>query len=173
MAPPIRFTLATLLLLVAACRPKTETAAVGVEEGAQPAGASADDVRAIRSVDDQWGRAATSGDGNAVAALYAADATLLPPGEPIQQGEAARKYWIDYFASYAGPTTLETTDVKLHGDLAVAVGTYRMTMTEKKPGAKPLPVEEGKYVEVLRKQADGSWKMIYDIWNLNTPPPKQ
>jgi uncharacterized protein (TIGR02246 family) len=161
------------LLIVAACRPKTETAAVGVEEAAQPAGASAADVKAIHAVDEEWGRAATAGDGNGVAALYAADATLLPPGEAIKQGEAAKKYWTDFFAGYAGPTKLETSDVKLHGDLAVAVGTYSMTMTEKKPGAKPLPTEEGKYVEVLMKQADGSWKLIYDIWNLNAPPPKQ
>jgi uncharacterized protein (TIGR02246 family) len=162
-----------ILLIVAGCRPKAETAAVGVEEGAQPAGASAADVQAIHAVDEEWGRAATAGDGNAVAALYTSDATLLPPGEPIKQGEAAKKYWTDFFSGYAGPTKLETSDVKLHGDLAVAMGTYSMTMTEKKPGAKPLPTEEGKYVEVLMKQADGSWKMIYDIWNLNAPPPKQ
>ena len=163
------------LLWSAACHPtpKSETGAVGVEEGAQPAGASAEDVKAIHAVDEEWGRAATAGDGNAVAALYAPDATLLPPGEPTQQGEAAKKYWIDYFNTYAGPTKLSTSDVKLHGDLAVAVGTYQMTMTEKKPGAKPLPVEEGKYVEVMKKQADGSWKMLYDIRNLNAPPPKQ
>lgn len=161
-----------VLVIVAACRPKTETAAVGVEEGAQPAGASAADVTAIHAVDEEWSRAATAGDGNAVAALYAPDATLLPPGEPIKQGEAAKQYWIDYFNTYAGPTKLETSDVTLHGNLAVAVGMYSMSMTDKKPGSKPLPVEEGKYVEVLMKQADGSWKMIYDIWNLNAPPPK-
>jgi uncharacterized protein (TIGR02246 family) len=172
MLASIRLAL-VVFLVAAACRPKTETAAVGVEEGAQPADASAEDVKAIHAVDDEWGRAASAGDGNAVAALYAADATLLPPGEALVQGEAAKKYWTDYFTSYAGPTKLETSDVKLHGNLAVAVGTYRMTMTEKKAGAKPLPTEEGKYVEVLMKQADGSWKMIYDIWNLNAPPPKQ
>jgi ketosteroid isomerase-like protein len=48
-----------------------------------------------------------------------------------------------------------------------------MTLTPKKAGAKPLPPEEGKYVEVLKKQADGSWKIIYDIWNANAPAANQ
>jgi len=161
--------LTALLLSAAACQsaPKAEPAAVEAQSTAAPAGLSADDEAAIRAVDAAWERGATAGDGNAVAALYSSDATLLPPGEDSYKGEAAKKYWMDYFGSYAGPTKLSTASVEGRGDLAVAVGTYKMTMTEKKPGAKPLPTEDGKYIEVLKKQADGSWKLVYDIWNLN------
>ena len=48
-----------------------------------------------------------------------------------------------------------------------------MAVTPKKAGAKPLPVEKGKYVEVMKKQGDGSWKIVYDIWNQDAPPGKQ
>jgi uncharacterized protein (TIGR02246 family) len=163
--------LATLLVGVVACQspPKTETSAMGGESAAAPSALSPEDEAAIRAVDAEWSKGATAGDGKAVAALYADDATLLPPGEPTKQGEAAKKYWADYFNAYAGPTELSTSAVEARGDLAVAVGTYSMTMTEKKAGAKPLPTEKGKYVEVLKKQPDGSWKLIYDIWNLNAP----
>ena len=41
-------------------------------------------------------------------------------------------------------------------------------LTPKKAGAKPMPTEQGKYLGVLKKQADGSWKLIYDTWNTNT-----
>jgi len=34
-----------------------------------------------------------------------------------------------------------------------------MSLTPKKAGAKPLPTEEGKYIEVLKRQDDGSWKI--------------
>jgi ketosteroid isomerase-like protein len=54
--------------------------------------------------------------------------------------------------------------------VATAIGTYKMTLTPKKAGAKPLPTDEGKYIEVLKRQADGSWKIAYDIWNPNAPP---
>jgi ketosteroid isomerase-like protein len=90
--------------------------------------------------------------------------------EPMRQGEAAKKYWVDFTSSFSGPIELTTTRVEGRGDLAYAVGTYRSTLTPKKAGAKPLPSEEGKYIEVLRKQADGSWKIIYDIWSPDAPP---
>ena len=57
--------------------------------------------------------------------------------------------------------------------MAYSVGTYRLTLTPKKAGAKALPTEEGKYLEVLKKQADGSWKILHDMWSPNAPPAKQ
>lgn len=146
---------------------------MGDESAAAPAGLSAQDEAAVRAVDVEWTRAASAGDGNALTALYASDATLLPYNEPVAKGEAMKKYNDDMTNSFTGPTKLTTTAVEGRGDLAYAVGTYRATLTPKKAGAKPLPTEEGKYVEVLKKQPDGSWKIIYDIWNTNAPLGKQ
>ncbi len=170
-----RFGLAALLVLGAACQPapKSETATMGGESGAAPAGLSAEDEAAIRAIDAEWARASSAGDANAVAALYASDATVLAPMEPIRQGEAAKKFLVDMTNSFSGSTELTTTAVEGRGDLAYAVGMYRATLTPKKAGAKPLPTEEGKYLEVLKKQADGSWKIVYDMWSPNAPPAKQ
>jgi uncharacterized protein (TIGR02246 family) len=169
------FAILIAIALGAACQsaPKTETSAMGSESAAVPAGLSAEDEAAVRALDAAWARASSAGDGNAVAALYTSDATVLPPMEPIRQGEAAKKYWVDVTNSFSGPTELTTTAVGGRGDLAYAVGTYRSTLTPKKAGAKPLPTEEGKYLEVLKKQADGSWKIVYDMWSPNAPPAKQ
>jgi uncharacterized protein (TIGR02246 family) len=174
MSYSTRFGVAMLLLWCVACQPapKTETATMGGASDAAPAGLSAEDEAAIRAVDAAWARAATAGDGNAIAALYAPDATVLPPMEPPRQGEAAKKYWVDFANSFSGPVELTTTTVEGRGDLAYGVGTYRMTLTPKKAGAKPLPTDEGKYIEVLKKQGDGSWKIVYDMWSPNAPPAK-
>ena len=174
MSPSTRLGLASLLLWSAACQPapKAETTTAG-GSAAAPAALSAQDEAAVRAVDAEWARAASAGDANAVAALYAADASLLPPMEPMRQGEAARKYWSDFTNGFSGPTELTTAAVEGRGDLAYAVGTYRMSLTPKQAGAKPLPVENGKYMEVLKKQADGSWKIVYDMWSADAPPPKQ
>jgi len=169
------FAILTAVALSAACQsaPKTETATMGVESAAVPAGLSAQDEAAVRAVDVEWARAATAGDGDALTALYASDATLLPPNEPVVKGEAVKKYNDDMTNSFSGPTELTTTVVEGRGDLAYAVGIYRASLTPKKAGAKPLPTEEGKYVEVLKKQADGSWKIVYDMWSPNAPAGKQ
>ena len=70
-------------------------------------------------------------------------------------------------SAVSGPFELKTTAVKGNGDLALSTGEYTATLTPKQKGAKALPVEHGKYLGVMKKQPDGSWKLIYDIWNAN------
>ena len=163
------------LALSAACdaAPKSDTASMGAESAAVSAGLSAEDEAAIRAVDVEWARAASAGDANALTAVYAPDATLLPPNEPVVQGEAVKKYNADMTNSFSGPFEITTTAVEGRGDLAYVVGKYRATLTPKKAGAKPLPTEEGKYIEVMKKQPDGSWKIVYEMWSQNAPPGKQ
>lgn len=170
-----RFGLAAFLILGAACqpRPKTETAMVSGASDAAAASLSDQDQASIRAVDEAWASSARAGNGEAIAALYASNAVLLPPGEPMVKGEAAKKYWVDFTNGFSGPTELNTVAVEGSGDVATAIGTYKMTLTPKKAGAKPLPTEEGKYLEVLKRQDDGSWKLIYDMWSPNAPPAKK
>jgi uncharacterized protein (TIGR02246 family) len=165
-----RVGLAALLVGGAACQPHPRETGMADTVSAAPVAAAAlssEDQAAIRRVDEDWAKAATAGDGEAIAALYTSDATLLPPGEPIVKGEAAKKYFVDFGNGFAGPVELNTTSVEGSGDLAVVVGTYRMTLTPKKAGAKPLPTDEGKYIEIMKRQEDGSWKIQHDIWNQN------
>ena len=51
-------------------------------------------------------------------------------------------------------------------DCLNSVGNY--TMTLRPAGADPIR-DEGKYVVVYRRQADGSWKAAADIFNTNLP----
>lgn len=44
-----------------------------------------------------------------------------------------------------------------------------MTMTPKTGKGKPMS-DKGKYIVVLQKQADGSWKIVRDISNSDLPP---
>ena len=62
----------------------------------------------------------------------------------------------------------KTTKVEVAkaGDLAYVSGTYEETMTD----ATGKPVNDhGKYVEIFKKQADGTWKVVADIWNSDLP----
>jgi uncharacterized protein (TIGR02246 family) len=171
MAYSNRLGLAALMLWSAACQPapRPETASMGATSEAAPAKLSAEDEAAIRELGAKWDRAFAAGDGKAIGALYTDDAVLLPANEPMVKGEAARKYWADATNDVSGRIELNTTSVEGSGNVAYTVGTYRSTLTPKKAGAKPLPVEEGKWVNGLKKQDDGSWKIAVDAWNSNAP----
>ncbi len=57
-------------------------------------------------------------------------------------------------------------EVANSGDLAYVSGTFEETATD----ASGRPVKDhGKYVEVFKKQADGTWKVVADIWNSDLP----
>ena len=50
----------------------------------------------------------------------------------------------------------------LSGGLGYTAGTYEASFKE--PDGKPAD-EKGNYVTAWRKQKDGTWKAIQDIWN--------
>ncbi len=76
-----------------------------------------------------------------------------PPNEPAVKGRAAIRAWLEKFPPI---TEFKLSNVKVEGceDLAYVLATYTMTIAP--PGA-PGPVKDsGKYVSVVRRQADGA-----------------
>jgi ketosteroid isomerase-like protein len=56
------------------------------------------------------------------------------------------------------------------GDLALLTGSTPATAYAQKGGRQADADGDGKYLGVMKKQPDGSWKLIYDIWNENVTP---
>ncbi len=54
------------------------------------------------------------------------------------------------------------------GDLAYVRGTYKLKIVLE--GHDPIP-DTGKYIEIRKKQADGSWLLYRDIFNSDVPLP--
>ena len=48
---------------------------------------------AIQKLEDQWGAAFNNGDAAAVAAMYTADAYVLPAGAPMVKGADIQGFW--------------------------------------------------------------------------------
>ena len=61
------------------------------------------------------------------------------------------------------PTKVE---VAKSGDLAYLCGTYQMSWDD--ASGKPVS-DNGKMVEIWKKQADGNWKCIVDTWSSDLP----
>lgn len=93
---------------------------------------------------------------------------LQPNGPIATSKEAIRKIWKDMFDIPDSSISWRSAKVEVakSGDLAYVTGTYEFTM---KDSAGKAIKEQGKYVEVFKKQADDKWKCIVDIWNSDMP----
>ena len=124
--------------------------------------------QAVRDIDAQWSKAAQSKDVDKTVSYYSDDATVLPANAPMANSrEAIKKIWGDMIASPGFTISWKTTKVEVakSGDLAVATGTYELTMND---ATGKTMTDHGKYVEVWEKKA-GTWKCGTDIWNSDLP----
>lgn len=136
---------------------------------APPAVDTAAEEAAIREMDVEWMNAANAKDVERMLGLYTDDASLYPPNLAIVTGkEAIRTYYSQLVESPGFVTSLETTNVGISsaGDLAYSAGTSEETIND--PEGNPVTTS-GKWVVVLKKQPDGTWKSVLDIWNSDGP----
>ena len=116
---------------------------------------------AIQKLEDQWGAAFNNGDAAAVAAMYTADAYVLPAGAPMVKGADIQGF-LAQAVQQLGDIKCTALDVKPLGrNAAREVG----TCTFKTKGATP---QDGalKYAVVWEKDG-GQWKLLTDIWNMD------
>ncbi|MGH9323091.1 MAG: YybH family protein [Vicinamibacteria bacterium] len=145
-----------ILAFLAACNPSP------------PAVLTEADLAAIRKVSDDFTKHIVASDWGALMKLYTEDAIVMPPGAPAAQGRAAIEAFLVAFPKVT-EMDLALEEIEGRGDLAFVRGTY--TMTLEIPGAPGPMTDKGKYLEIRRKQADGSWLLGRDIFNSNSPPP--
>jgi ketosteroid isomerase-like protein len=122
-------------------------------------------AKALAALDAEWSKTTQSRDAAKVAAYYAEDAHLNPPGNKLVVGRAAaQKLWAAMFVdpSFKISWTGAHVDVAKSGELGYVTGSYEDSFKGKDG---KLVKETGKFLEVWQKQADGSWKCIHDMWN--------
>ena len=128
------------------------------------------DESAIREADIAWSKAAGAKQVDASVSYYDEAGSTYPPNAPVATGkDAIGKVWEQLFSIPGFSINWQPIKVEVarSGDLAYSSGTYELTMSDAKGG----PVtDRGKYVVVWKKQADGSWKALADIFNSDLPP---
>jgi uncharacterized protein (TIGR02246 family) len=154
------FAVLVLALASMACQPPAQEAGPLSEE----------DVAAIRAVPQSYTEAMLANDYAAVAALWAEDAVLMAPNEPLIEGRAAIQ--ASYEAMPVTVTEYSNTMVEIEGrgDLAYARGVIAAAGTVE---GMPEPVSDTiKYLAILRKQPDASWLLSRVCWNSDLPLPE-
>ena len=112
--------------------------------------------------------AVLAGDFAAVAATYTEDAVMMAPNSEAIVGRAAIQTFFESFPPISSMELL-ATEVEGVGDLAYVRGSYTMTVAPE--GADPIS-DTGKYIEIRRKQADGTWLLSRDLYNSDLPLPE-
>ena len=170
----------TLLLLsvvpfFGACARPDDTAATS-ESAAGVAATASTDAGAVRQAIDaanaKFVEAMKRGDTIAIAENYTEDAIVMPQGTESWRGrEAIRKGFGGMLTqSTVKEFSMKTDDVTVAGDIAVESGTYEETAQAKSGGQETK--DKGKYMVVWKRQADGSWKIVRDIFNSDNAPPR-
>jgi uncharacterized protein (TIGR02246 family) len=125
--------------------------------------ARGDDEAKIRDLDTKWSKTASANDVDGTVSYYADDASLLPPNAPIATGkQAIRAVWASLLTP-GNSLSWEANKVAVarSGDLAYVIGAYQLAMKSAQ--------DRGKFVEVWKKEADGQWKVVVDMFSSDLP----
>jgi uncharacterized protein (TIGR02246 family) len=130
---------------------------------------STDDIAKIKRVHSKYVEAWLKGDADGVRALFTEDCVLLPPhGDTPRIGQKGlNEYWFPPNAPSTQITKLVVTPQSIGGDAVIAYvwGTDEVAWTTLQDGKTTSASHKGIFLNVLRKQADGEWKMSHHMWD--------
>jgi len=130
---------------------------------------SRDEKAALRQRDREWAALALEGkDVERILSFWTDDAKVFPPGAPVVDGKPAIREFVTGSLSIPGfRITWEPGEVVVNpsGDLGYTTGRNHLTMPD---AAGRLQTENGRYVTVWRRDSDGEWRCVIDIWNADT-----
>ena len=127
------------------------------------------DIAAIRALYDAWNEAVEGSDIAGYLAVLDADVELMPTDAPPIQGR-------DNYRTFLQPVfgndsykieVVAAPRVGVDGDVAYARYDYIIHRTP--VGGQQRTSSYRKYLDVLRRQPDGSWRVFKHIWNYNEP----
>jgi ketosteroid isomerase-like protein len=152
--------LAAMLLISAACR---DHPAADQPEAAEDA--------AVLAVDSAFAAALNAGHLEGIGRTYDDDALLLPPAAlPVRGREAIQGYWGGLLGTYHVHLTFGVDRFEIRDDRAFVTGHYRIETRPRSAEVPALAPEDGKFLEVLKRQPDGSWSYLVDMFSSNAPP---
>ena len=130
------------------------------------------DEATLRKTDSTWAKAAEAKQLETHIGYFQDDAVVQAPNEKKVVGkDAIRKMISEMYSlpAVAMSWQPEKVEVAASGDLGYTTGSYQLTMKDE----KGIPnTDNGKYLEVWKKQTDGSWKVTTEMFNSDLPVPQ-
>jgi len=126
-------------------------------------------MQEIGDVTKRYAEAFNRGDVAAAVEFYTEDATFLHPNAEIITGKQAIKEFFETGRAFGlSRINFEGLEAGYDGNLAYERGIVIMDI---KPEGGQALTDTGKYLVVMKRQADGPWKVAVDIWNSDLPQP--
>ncbi len=123
--------------------------------------------------DAEWAAAAAGKDVEKIISYWSDDALVMPPGQPTLEGKPALRSFVADSLKIPGFRIRWKSDkvsFSPDGKLAYMWGTNETTVT----GSDGAPAKlHGRAVTVWRRDADGQWRCVVDIWNAPPPLPQK
>jgi uncharacterized protein (TIGR02246 family) len=129
---------------------------------------STEDLAKINLVHKQYEDAWLKGDADAVRALFTDDSVLLPPhaAKPWIARKGLNEFWFPPDAPPTKITKLVLTLQNIGGDgqIAYTWGTHEVAWTTTQGTHITNASHTGTFLNVLKKQGNGEWKISHHMW---------
>ena len=128
------------------------------------------DVAQIRTMFNEYLDAMEAGDFERWLSVWTEDCIQMAPDFPPRFGtELLRTVYEPGFELFTFSNLVYTDEVQVRilGDWAYAHSTYTLDMTANEGGEKTS--FSGKFLDIVKRQEDGSWKIAIDCHNYNEP----
>ena len=124
---------------------------------------------ALTEAANRYNESGHSMDIDAMASLYASDALVMPPNMETQEGAEGVREFLTAFKELPGfEVSFETPTVVVSKGADMGYTLADIELSFDGPDGKPVSSRERDF-HLWRKQADGSWKIVVDIWNSPVP----
>lgn len=122
------------------------------------------DAAAAKAASNRYFAAWRTNDAEKIMAVFTAEPVLSPSGIPwIHGADNARAFWFPPDSAPAVVNAFEPMVIEVDGsgDLAFVRGTFTLSFDY---DGKTYD-RGGKYVSIVRRQADGEWRITHQIWD--------
>ena len=135
------------------------------EDEARDNGTSGEAIKDLRS---QYMAAQDAVDVEGCLSFWTDDGVLMPPNAPVVAGKDALRSWYGKsFDQFKHDFKVTFEEIEVSGDWSFARGTWSGSLVPIVGGE--LIQDSGKYLEIHRRQPDGSWKFARHMWSSDNP----
>ncbi|HKF21483.1 MAG TPA: DUF4440 domain-containing protein [Candidatus Angelobacter sp.] len=118
----------------------------------------------------EWSAALHAKQLDSLAMMYAPDAVFLEPhGQRVSGRPAIRDLCKKAMDTFTSDLTFHSIVTEQSGTLAYDSGDYQETLTANSDGAKTEG--RGTYLMVLRRESNGRWLILAQVWTEASPAP--
>lgn len=121
----------------------------------------AEAMAAVQDLIQPWNKAIIDRDWDRMLSMCTEDIMFMPHGEPPVSGDAVRP-WLDSFPTVKA-MSWDVAGLEAAEDMAFVRGSVQQTL-QLDEGDYEV---DGKYCDLVRREADGQWRFAVIIWNEN------